>query len=281
MIAAASPPDALGRNFGVHRALDTVGATIGPLAAFGLLLFVADGYDAIFVVSFAVAVAGVAVLVLLVPGRRARRRQGPRTVTARGVLRQLASPAVRRPVAAAGLLGLVTIGDGFLYLALQDRDNLAARYFPLLYVGTNIAYLALAVPLGRLADRIGRARVFVGGQLALVAVYLVASGPLSGLGTTVVALALLGTYYAATDGVLPALVSRVAPETGRASAIAAAQTAVVLARFVASLGFGWLWMTIGLQHALWLACGLLLVALPAAGWLLGLHRRGTPARVAP
>jgi hypothetical protein len=32
------------------------------------------------------------------------------------------------------------------------------QWFPLLYVGTNVVYLMLAVPLGRLADRWGRLR---------------------------------------------------------------------------------------------------------------------------
>ena len=37
LIATASDPADLGRNFGVHRALDTLGALIGPLIAFAVL----------------------------------------------------------------------------------------------------------------------------------------------------------------------------------------------------------------------------------------------------
>ena len=51
--------------------------------------------------------------------------------------------------------GLLTVGDGFIYLALLDRGGFAAHWFPLLYVGTNVAYLSLAIPIGRLADRVG------------------------------------------------------------------------------------------------------------------------------
>ena len=69
-------------------------------------------------------------------------------------------------LAATAVLGVLTVGDGFLYLAVQQRDDLAAGLFPLLYVGANVGYLVLAVPMGRLADRVGRARVFVGGQVA-------------------------------------------------------------------------------------------------------------------
>jgi hypothetical protein len=38
----------------------------------------------------------------------------------------------------AGALGLLTVGDGFVYLALQDRSGFATQWFPLLYVGTDV-----------------------------------------------------------------------------------------------------------------------------------------------
>ena len=120
---------------------------------------------------------------------------------------------------------------GFLYLALQDRDDFAALWFPLLYVGTNCAYLLLAVPLGRLADRIGRARVLVGGHVVLITAYLSVLLPLTGPAGTVLTLTLLGVFYAATDGVLPALISRLVPDNARATGIAAAQTVTAAARF--------------------------------------------------
>ncbi|GAB1645910.1 MFS transporter [Krasilnikovia sp. MM14-A1259] len=269
LIANASPPHALGRAFGVHRMLDTIGAALGPLVAFLLLAVVPEGYNAVFVVSFAFAMVGLAVLVLLVPDRRTNR--GTRVRLA-AVLREVTTgPRLRRPLLACALLGAVTVGDGFLYLVLQQHGRLDIRWFPLLYVGTNVAYLLLALPLGRLADRVGRARVLLGGHLALLTVYLVAAGPSRGLVMIVAVLALLGTFYAATDGVLPALVSRlVTPET-RASGIAAAQTVTVVARFASSVAFGALWSAVGARSGLMAFAVLLATALPVATVLL----RGT------
>jgi MFS family permease len=272
LIADASDPSMLGRSFGVHRMLDTVGAALGPLAAFALLVAVPGSYSSVFVVSFAFAIAGVTVMVLFVPDRRVA---GQRVrVGLRRLLRDLADARLRRLLVATALLGLLTVGDGFLYLSLQRRDNLAALVFPLLYVGTNVAYLGLAVPLGRLADRVGKARVLVGGHVALLAAYLVAGGPLAGPLWTVVSLLLLGVFYAATDGVLPALVSRLMPAQTQGSGIAAAQTAVVLARFASSVAFGALWVTIGRGQALLLMAALLAAAIPTGYWLLtGIERR--------
>jgi MFS family permease len=53
-----------------------------------------------------------------------------------------------------------------------------------------------------------------------------------------VALALLGLFYAATDGVLAAVVSSAVPEVSRASGLALAQTVVAMSAFVSSVVFG-------------------------------------------
>ncbi|MBB2940417.1 MFS family permease [Actinoplanes lutulentus] len=266
LIAEASDPKMLGRAFGVHRTLDTIGAALGPLVAFALLASVPGSYDSIWVVSFAVATVGVAVLVLFVPNLR--NKSATARIGLRRALREVSSTRLRRPLLAAAALGLLTVGDGFLYLSLQERDDLAALYFPLLYVGTNIAYLALAVPMGRLADRVGRARVLVAGHGALLACYLLAALPAGGIGLTLGVLMLLGVFYAATDGVLPALVSRLVPAEARGSGIAAAQTVVALTRFASSVIFGLLWAVQGPSKSLLLFAGLLLFAIPLVAWLL-------------
>jgi MFS family permease len=266
LIANATDPSMLGRAFGVHRTLDTVGAAIGPVVAFALLWAVPGGYSSIWVVSFAFAVVGVAVLVLFVPNRRTT--PGTGRVKGRELLRLMVGPNMRRPIVAAALLGLLTVGDGFLYLALERRDNFAARWFPLLYVGTNIAYLILAIPLGRLSDRIGRARILIGGHVALVLVYLSGALPAIGPLWTLVTLALLGAFYAATDGVLSALVSPLVPASARGTGLAAVQTVQVLARFASSVAFGGLWVAMGPHNGLLLIAGLLAAVLPVAAWLL-------------
>ena len=76
LIAASSNPDTLGRAYGVHRALDTLGALIGPLMAFSILLLVPGDYRSVFIASLAMGVIGLAILLLLVPDLRPRRRSG-------------------------------------------------------------------------------------------------------------------------------------------------------------------------------------------------------------
>ncbi len=266
LITEASNPEALGRSFGVHRSLDTIGAAVGPVVAFLVLWAVPNGYSSIFVVSFAFAAIGFAVLVLYVPDRMTG-RSGV-SVPWRAIGRQLLAPALRRPMAAAAVRGLFTVGDGFLYLSLALRDGLAALWFPLLYLGTNIAYLTLAIPFGRWADRVGRVRVFLGGHVVLLLVYLVAGGPLGGVAGTLLALALLGTYYAGTDGVLAAIAGGLSGEETKGTGIAALQTVVAVARFASSVLFGSFWMLVGRGPALLVAAGALAAAIALSAWLL-------------
>ena len=249
MISSATPTEHLGRAFGVHRTLDTIGAALGPFIAFAVLWMIPDGYLTVMVISLGFAFVGVALLGLLGPDQRVRpERAGPTPPPFRW--KDLTDRRLTRLLVIAGTLGVLTVGDGFLYLTLLDRGGFGAVWFPLLYVGTNIAYLALAVPIGRLADRFGRARVLVAGHLALAGAYCCATVPASGVVATVATLALLGTFYAATDGVIAAIAGRLVPVQARTSGIAAAQTVVAVARMVAAAGFGLLWVLIGPSTAM-------------------------------
>lgn len=282
MIADAADPDALARSFGVHRMLDNVGAALGPLLAFVILFLMPGGFSMVFLISLAAALFGLAVLGVAVPGgRRSRATVGPGAPQPAASTapvfrwRQLGDPRLRRLLVAAGLLGLLTIGDGFIYLVLQSRDAFAAEWFPLLYVGTNIAFLALAVPVGRFADRVGRARIFVIGHTALLAAYVVAALPAAGPALTIACLLLLGAFYASTDGILAAIAAHVTPAEARATGIAAAQTVVALTRLVSATGFGLLWFTIGREAAMIMVVIGLAVVIPLVALLL-LRGRSAP-----
>jgi MFS family permease len=128
--------------------------------------------------------------------------------------------------------------------------------------------------MGHLADRIGRARVLMGGYALLLAVYALLLLPVGGWPLLAAALTMLGAYYAATDGVLMALGSAVVPEELRASGLALLRTTTSLARLVASVCFGALWMLWGIDAAF--ACfGVALVAAAVLAALL--LSRGTAA----
>ncbi|MET0930629.1 MAG: MFS transporter [Aeromicrobium sp.] len=273
MIAASTPSSHLGRAFAVHRTLDTIGAAVGPLVAFAILWAVPDGYSTVMIVSLAFALAGLALLGLLVPDRPSTADPSDDGDRPRFRWREVVDRRLMRLLVVAGALGLLSIGDGFVYLALLDRGGFAATWFPLLYVGTNLAYLALALPVGGLADRLGRTRVFIAGHVALLLTYLCAALPIGGSIAVILPLVLLGAFYASTDGVLAAIAGHLAAPEVRASAIACAQTIVAATRFAASTMFGLLWFALGPHHALVAVAACLVIVVPLT-WLLarGLER---------
>jgi MFS family permease len=268
LISLSSEPGNLGLSFAVHRALDTCGAMIGPLVGFALLALIPNGFDVIFVASLCVALVGLGVLALFVENRSPTSARGAAAATAP------TSPAVKVPlsvllrvprfkylVLAAAALGVATISDAFLYLTLQHRLTFAASFLPLLYVATSLVYFLGALPIGRLADRVGRGRVFVAGYTLLLAVYTVLLLPGLGSVALVGCILLFGAYYAATDGVLMAFASGMLPAEVRTTGLAVLTAATGLGTLAASVIFGGLWTIWGPESAVTAFAGGLLVAI--------------------
>ena len=271
LISLSSDRDALGTAFGVHRALDTAGAMIGPLLAFGLLWLNPGEFDPIFVASFCFGLIGLALLVLFVENRPIPVADAAH-VSLRAALKLLGRRRFATLALVGGALAVFTISDGFLFLALQRHLDFEERLLPILFVGTAGAFMLLAIPVGRLADRVGRGRVFLAGYVPLVAAYLLLLVP--GFGSIEIALflVLLGTYYAATDGVLMALASMTLPAALRGSGLALLVTATSVGRLLASIVFGTIWTWQDVDTA---------IAAFAVGLLIAMALAATALRLSP
>jgi MFS family permease len=249
LISLSSTKAGLATSFGVHRAMDSAGAMLGPLVAFGILLLAPARFDAVFVVSAAFAFLGLAVLVLAVQGRP---RRAPKDEAARPSLRValgiVADSRFRLLLIAAGGLALVSVSDALIYVGLQQRSGFEPAVFPLLFVITAVAFMALAIPVGKLADRLGRAPVLLAGHALLLPVYALLLTPLGTAGI-VVSLLALGAYFAATDGVVTALAGAILPERLQATGIGVLITVLSLGKLCSSLAFGALWFAFGLDGA--------------------------------
>ena len=267
MISMSVSKEKLGLAFGVHRSLDTLGAMLGPLVSFAILSASPGSYNTVFVASFAVALIGLAVIVILVPSQHRPPAPGAAKVTVSAGAGLLRIPAFRGLVIAGGMLALATISDAFIYLRVQGELDFAPEFLPLLWVGSAAAYMLLAVPFGRLADRVGRGRVFLGGYVFLLLGYVLLIVAHSTLALLVL-LGVIGAYYAATDGVLAAAASATLPEELRGTGLSILATWTNLGRFAASILFGAVWVATGPGDAVVVfACGLVVSLVVAAGVL--------------
>jgi MFS family permease len=274
LISLSTARGHLAEAFGTHRALDTAGACLGPVLAFALLRLAPGAFDTVFVVSFCAAVVGLGVLLVFVDNRG-------------GVVDGIESGSVVSPGAAFGLLGLpgfrtlalvgsglsvATVSDSFVYLTLQRRVHIDPMFFPLLYVGTAVVYLLLSIPVGRLADRIGRRHVFIAGYVCLLGLYgvLLLAPPVAG--AVICGVTLFGAYYAATDGVLMALVSETVPAHLRTSGLALLTTAIAVTKLIAAVLFGSLWSWRGPEWTVIFFAVTLAIGIPSAAFQLARSR---------
>jgi MFS family permease len=156
--------------------------------------------------------------------------------------------------------------------------GLAEGLFPLLFVITSLIYFVLSVPAGRLADRVGRGRLLLGGYALLPLVYLTLLLPTVDYLALCVCLVLFGAYYAATDGVLMALASTVLPPDVRTSGLGLLTTATSVAGMLASLVFGafWNWWSMEAAVVAFVVGNLIAVGLAAVA-LASLNRADDPA----
>lgn len=238
LIADSSDAARRGRAFGLHRALDTLGATLGVVAAIFLIRGGTGNIRVIFLWSLVPAALGVAVLFLAKDVRSMRRQaEAP-------VLRWSALP--RRLQAYLLVVLLFTLGNSSNQFLLLRAQNLGAPATGVLvlYLVYNIAYAAIAYPAGRLSDRIGRRALLVSGYALYGLVYLgfaLAPSPSWLWGLFI----LYGLYMGTFEGVEKALIADLAPMSIRATAIGLHATLVGIGLFPASLLAGWLWTAAG------------------------------------
>jgi MFS family permease len=252
LIALNTPSSLLGAAFGVHRTLDAGGAMLGPVLASLILAQIPGGFDVIFVVSFLIALVGLGTLVLFVDNAPPvlDASGAPSAVCFSDALRLFRQPRFRSLSIAGALLGITTVSDSFLYLAVVHNEGLGAQSFPLLYFATALVFLLFSFPAGRLGDKIGKTKVFISGYGALLAAYGVALIPGAGATGIAIFVVFLGMYYAATDGVLMAIVGSILPPELCTTGLGMLTTVISIARLLSSVAAGFLWMYSGSSAAL-------------------------------
>lgn len=271
LISLSSSKAGLATAFGVHRAMDSAGAMLGPLIAFGILLLAPARFDAVFVVSTLFAVLGLAVLVLAVQGRPKRAPKvddGAAPPSLRAALGLVRDRRVALLLLAAAVLSLTSVSDALIYVGLQRKIDFDPAVFPLLYVITAVAFMGLAIPVGQLADRVGRVPVLLCGYALLFVVYGALLMSSFGYGLLVLCLLGLGGYFAATEGVFAALAGAILPEDLQASGLGMLTTVISLGNMASSVAFGALWLTLGLKGAVMTFAIALTLAIAAAVPLL-------------
>jgi len=174
MLSESVDAEVRGRAFGFHRAGDTVGAIVGPLAGVALLSFLPAAFPnasadrpfrTIFLLSLIPGLAAPLAFAFIVRETARQPQPGMKLVAS---IRQLPR-AFRRLLVAVGLFGTGDFSPTLLTLAaatlLRSAHGpvRAAQIAALLYVIRNIVYAGASFPIGAWADRVAKLPLLAGG----------------------------------------------------------------------------------------------------------------------
>jgi MFS family permease len=241
MIADEAPKEHRGKAFGFHRGMDTLGAALGPLAAAWLLFLRPNDLRLVFAWALLPGLLAILVVALFLRQRRAapKEQHAPAAAPDDGAL----GTRFWLFLVVATVFALGNCADAFLFLRTEGLEE-SLTAVPIVYFGFNLAYAALATPLGALSDRWGRLPVLAGGYAAFALVYL--GWAIATQGWHAWGLFLLyAVYYAATEGVARAFVGDLVPKARRGSALGWFNGLTGAAAIPANLLGGWLWIQWG------------------------------------
>jgi MFS family permease len=203
-----------GAVFGFHRAMDTLGAAIGPVAALVLLHYFPNNFQLIFLLAFIPSVIAV-MLTMLVKDKpielklRSRKNYSSFWKSAPKIYKRL--------LVLITLFSLINSSDVFLILKSRDiSDSSTLAIFG--YIFYNLIYAASSYPLGGLSDKFGKRKIFSIGLIIFSLVYF-GFAFVPDIKFIWILFALYGIYAAATEGISKAWVSDLIPDEQRGSAI--------------------------------------------------------------
>lgn len=256
LLAASAEPGLRGSAFGFQRAMDHLGAVLGPLGATLALPLVGGDYRRLFWLA---AVPGAAAVVLVI------------TAVADVAAPSAVSAAVQRPEPAKhlgsrtwiflGIVAVFTLGnssDAFL-LWRANQLGVPPAEVPALWIVLHLVKSATSWPAGAVSDRLGRRTLIIAGWAIYAGVYFGFAMATTSMQIWIL-FAVYGLFYGLTEGAERALISDLAPEERRGAAFGLYHGAIGIAAFPASLIAGIVWQHYGPARAFELGAGLAAVA---------------------
>lgn len=255
IIVQAITPETRGRAFGFHRAMDTIGAVLGPLLGVALLGW-AQGLTGEtpdgpfrFVFWLTLVPGTMAVLAFMILVRDPEQSPNPE-LKFFSTLRNL--PArFKRYLMAVGIFGLGDFSHSLLILAatqiLTPSMGVveAAQVAGLLYVWRNVVQLSVSYPIGALADWYGHRTVLTLGYIfgVLTAALTASVFALGGGNIPILALVftLAGVYVAAQEALEPTVTATMVGSEALATSYGTLGTVNGATKFVSSTLVGVLW----------------------------------------
>lgn len=244
LLSDEATPETKGTVFGFHRAMDTLGAVLGPLSALIYLAYNPNNYKTLFYIAFVPGVIAIAFTFFIKENRELRIEQKTKTRFLDFIKYWKESPPPYRKLV-GGLLvfTLFNSSDVFLLLKIKEAGFNDSTVIGV-YIFYNLIYSLFSYPLGVLADKIRMKRIFISGLILFAVVYLGMAFAESKL----IFMALFfvyGVYAAATEGISKAWITNICEKKNTATAIGTYTAFQNLATLIASSVAGVVWFYFG------------------------------------
>ncbi|PIU29003.1 MAG: MFS transporter [Candidatus Hydromicrobium americanum] len=230
-----------GKSFGFHRALDTLGAVFGPLAAILFLAIFNNNIRLIFYIAFIPGLIGIILLLIFV---REKKKNALCFSDLKLKWRDV-NPSFKIFLLISIIFSIGNSSDAFLILRAQNL-GLAIKVTIFAYVLFNLTYALFSIPAGVIVDKIGAKKVLIMGLVLFSLVYF-----FLGLINSSLFIWLLfpvyGIYMALTEGVGKAYISLLVPQEKSGTAFGIYQTSIGICSFFSSLIAGVMWNYINVR----------------------------------
>jgi len=246
MLSAESKQTDKGKVFGFHRAMDTLGAAIGPALALLFLWLFPGQYTTLFVITIIPGLITIALLWRLKENSNYQNKEHKKT-SFFSFITYIKNSSKKYKILISGLLIFYLFNSSDMFLLFKLKEMQFNDTFTIgMYILYNLSYAIFSFPAGILADKIGLNKVYLLGLLIFSAVYV--GMAFTNSSTIIVLLFLLyGFYSAATEGISKAWISNIVPASETASAIGSFNSLQSVALLMASLIAGFIWVTFGSQ----------------------------------
>lgn len=245
ILAAESTPQNRARIFGFHRAMDTLGAVVGPAVCLLLLLVLNGNLQAVFLLAIIPGVLAV-FAAYLVDDHKVKNtvQKAAKAPTARTPVKELLRlKDFKRLVIGLALFAIINSSDAFLILRLHDL-GLSATLIVMAYIFYNIVYAATAKSSHRLVTRFGLRNSVILCLVVFAAVYGILSLDLQ-LPAIIGVLMLYGFFAGLFEVTTKSWLANIIPVHAKATGMGLAGSVSSLGFLVACLITGLLWSRIG------------------------------------